>query len=169
MSKELTYEEYLSIKTNTIISDISQKYTRQITNNPAGFKINNSKYLISIKLDQIDANLPLPEGLYFMGLELKDDGKINDEIAGDGIFTSTEYLDVAEEKPEDDKINKWRSILSRSGERFSCIGCDQIDFAGPEEACLGEGTCPEFDWWSNWFCVCGSDCYFCVGDSCDCE
>lgn len=138
-------------------------------NNNLGFKINESRYLLRIKIDQIDPSINFPSGLFFNGVEFKDNGLGNDKVKGDGIYTSIKEILIEEEKPNFRKLEKWVTLQNKTNPNLSCIGCNSIDLAGPGEACLDEGTCPEFDWWSNYFCVCGSDCYFCIGDSCECE
>lgn len=170
IEESFTYEDYLAIRENSIISSIHQKYIGRLNDGSSpNFKINTSKYLVAIEVKRKEDLFGLPNGLYFKGLELKDNGKGFDEIPNDGIYTSTDYLEVIEEKPNNLKLNVWRSILNRSSPNASCIGCDSIDFAGPEEDCLEEGTSLEFHWWNNWFCVCGTDCFACLGDSCECE
>lgn len=98
-----------------------------------GFRINTSKYLISIELQQFDSKIELPNGLYFKGLRLFDDGLDFDEKAGDGIYTSKEYLKVEENLPESRKLNSWIDLHNSSNPKFWCAGCNDVDLSGPGE------------------------------------
>lgn len=169
LEQQITFEEYNNIKLNSEVFSISQKYVGSDQSESTGFRVNSSNYLIAIELKKIDSMIQMPKGLYFKGLKLVDDGDGFDEIADDGIYTSTEYLKITEDMPDKSNIDKWVSILGNSKPNAWCVGCNDIDLSGPGEECLDEGTCPEFDWWTTWFCVCGSDCYVCTGDDCECE
>ena len=162
-------ELVMAIRSNSEVVEVRQKYLGSVDNSDAGFRTNVSEYLLELRIQKMDDDIPYPGGLYFKGVEFTDNGIGYDQVAGDGLFTAKEKIAIVEEKPAQRKIGLWVSLLDHSNPRSSCIGCNNIDLVGPGEACLEEGNCPDFDWWSTWFCVCGSDCYFCIGDSCECE
>jgi hypothetical protein len=89
-------EDVLAVKLNSKIVEIQQMYLGSNEKPSKGFKVNESRYILKIKIERFDDNIPYPEGLYFKGIQLKDDGTENDLIAGDGVYTSKESLSIIE-------------------------------------------------------------------------
>lgn len=92
-----------------------------------------------------------PKEMYLEDLPLTDDGKGNDAVANDGIYTS--YYVVT----STDKDNAGSRVLARRGK----FGCSSIYAAQPGGECEGT-TCPETSFLGNdtWFCICATGCSF---------
>ena len=126
-------------------------------------------------MSDLDRETILPLELYINGDILTDDGKGNDRIKGDKIYTaysniidkesnntvgSRIYYYIGEKGLNNDKHLRPKGI----SDIYSYIKCD-VDVVGVGEKCNGQ-NCPEKSafWGKTWFCVCITNCTGCLGD-----
>lgn len=120
-------------------------------------RINKSKAL-KIKILNFHSEKQLESAYMINGIEYCDNGKFNDKVAGDGIYTSVKnikviklqeksvLLNMNEDFKHDKELNKYLddklNVSSKTKLKVSCK--------------MSLETCPETSWWNDcWF---GSPC-----------
>lgn len=164
-SVEFSQEEINLIKEHLVLKSISQEYKGKVVSDDR-FRIEQSDYLIYLKLESEKEGIKMPNGVRFKGIEFYDDGRGFDEVANDGIYTAKEFYKVFESQQDESKLGTKEVVFDKNSPNAWCIGCDAFDIVAPGEECLEEGECSEDEGYL--FCFCGSVCYFCIGSDCEC-
>ena len=71
-----------------------------------------NSYVREMKLVEFSSKGGLPKGVGFAGMAFGDEGKNNDQVAGDGIYTSTEKYGITTHQ-EANAVGERKSVLSK--------------------------------------------------------
>lgn len=155
-------DEVLEKKMLEIEPIIEKIYTEVSDHNGTTINSSNTSYILFAKLNLTGG---MPDELYINDYILTDDGKYQDKVAGDGIYTVYKLINSAS---LDHRIGTQTLIF---GENNSIIDSDgtgvneeqvepcKIRLASPGEKCAG-GTCPKESilGGETWWCLCISNC-----------
>lgn len=180
-----TNSESISSLSNSDIPQIESLYSKVVSQNSSESAL--KKFIRFANYKELKMK---PDEVYFNGEVLLDDGKGNDEIQGDGIFTaisstSTKDNDIHSLKVgsrilhfskdlNSTEFSKDRLLLRRANttldrfpfEAFWFLECE-VDAVAPGADCLGQ-KCPEKSAFGGktWFCICTRNCKLCLGGDC---
>ncbi|MFY8186923.1 MAG: hypothetical protein ACOVLC_03075 [Flavobacterium sp.] len=122
--------------------------------------LNNGKYIFIIELKDFSENIVFNEAYNIDGVEYSDNGRFNDEVANDGIYTSVESYRIIQ---NDNNIDVMNTTIVNKSESFQ-YGEELNNYIHTPNAktkvkfgCkVRTVTCPETSWLNNcWF---GSPC-----------
>lgn len=118
-------------------------------------KSKGSKVPVRLKLTDY-SGLDILHPVYrFNGFEFSDTGKFNDEIAGDGIYTSVELIGYNDEKSS----AKAGIFLSDNFKYRDQLPANKIfDCKIEHVPCPADGGLVDSDWGTGWGCFKFSDC-----------
>lgn len=120
---------------------------------------NSNKKIINLKINNFNPNLTLEKAYIFNGVTFNDDGKYNDQIAGDNIYTSVQEVNVDIKKGKNLKnnITITDDSFAYNNELNSMKG-GSVDGSAGVSCGISHGDCPsdggfwDSDWGTGWGC-----------------
>lgn len=128
--------------------------------------INKSSSVLYYELELTDfsGTQPLPKGFGLNGFTFTDDGKYNDRVPNDGIYSSKETISSsqapAKRSSKDiyyDETSFVHKLALKTGKGMKGVGCEFEPCGCP----CGEFTCLACEWW-GWSCWKITKCEFII-------
>nr|WP_314494659.1 hypothetical protein [uncultured Chryseobacterium sp.] len=129
-------------------------------------RLNPEKTFLLMEIKDFSGNIQLNEAYQIKGIEYNDNGKFNDKVANDGIYTSVESFKI---KNKEEVLNSFIVNKAESFKYETALSEYMTDVNGKRSIKFGckvrNIKCPQTSWYNT--CIWGSSCT-CV-DFYDCD